>query len=59
MPKIIKRNDNFEIQILSNGLILVLTGRNNEECWSTTKTFYSNITDLMAAAEDYVALPED
>ena len=59
MPKIIKRNAEFEVEILSNGFILKIGGRNDEEGWSTVKTFYSNLTDLMAAAEEYVALPED
>lgn len=54
-----KRANSFEVEILSNGFVLSVTGRDEDDDWKTVKTYCMDKDILSEMIQSYVALPED
>jgi hypothetical protein len=57
--RIVKRNSDLSIERISNGFILTLTGRDNQESYRTDKLFVDELTEVNSVISDYFNLPED
>lgn len=57
--KITKRNNDLNLEIISNGFILTLTGRDETGNYLTDKIFVNDLTEANDVISDYFHLPED
>lgn len=57
--KITKRNNDLNLEIISNGFILTLTGRDESGNYLTDKIFVNDLAEVNDAISDYFHLPED
>lgn len=57
--KITKRSNDLNLEIISNGFILTLTGRDESGNYLTDKIFVNDLTEANNVISDYFHLPED
>lgn len=57
--KITKRSNDLNLEIISNGFILTLTGRDETGNYLTDKIFVNDLTEANDVISDYFHLPED
>jgi hypothetical protein len=57
--KITKRNNDLNLEIISNGFILTLVGRDESGNYVTDKIFVNDLTEANDVISDYFHLPED
>lgn len=57
--KITKRNNDLNLEIISNGFILTLSGRDESGTYRTDKIFVNDLTEVNDVISDYFHLPED
>lgn len=55
----VKRDDDFQVDILQNGFVMRITGRDEDDEWRTIKVYYANIEELTEGIKAHVALPSD
>lgn len=53
-----KRNDSIEVQILSNGFVVKLGGRNSEGDWVTRSVYTAKLEGISELLSDYLMLEE-
>lgn len=54
-----KRSGSFEVEILTNGFVISLTGRDENDDWKTEKIYCMDLQLLHEIVESYVELVED
>ena len=59
MFNLTKRNNDFEIEILSNGYVIKAGGVDNNDSWVTRKIYFNTVEELMTAVVMYTSLPEN
>lgn len=55
----VKRDDDFQVDILQNGFVMRITGRDENDEWRTIKVYHASVAELTKAIEAHVALPSD
>lgn len=53
-----QRNEEFYVEILSNGFVFAYGGRDDNDNWVSDRVFFSDLETLMNVAADYVELPK-
>lgn len=62
MPKsknIVKRNNDFSVEIIENGFVLCLVGRDSENNWIYTKVYCHSEVALFKCISEFVSVPEN
>jgi hypothetical protein len=59
LKKLVKRNNEYTIENISNGYILTINGRDNDQDWVTEKLHVGNFDQLMGAIRALDEMPID
>lgn len=62
MPKsknLVKRNNDFSVEIIENGFVLCLSGVDNEDNWVNSKVYCHSEETLFEEISKFVELPEN
>lgn len=54
-----KRFSSFEVEVLTNGFVLQVSGKDEDDNYKQTKTYCANLQQLSEFIATVIALPED
>jgi len=57
--KLAKVNDSFSVNMYDNGYMFEISGRNEDEDWTTAKIVCNNIDELVALIKEASSMPRD
>ena len=57
--KLAKVNDSFSVNMYDNGFMFEISGRNEDEDWTTAKIVCNNIDELVALIKEASSMPRD
>ena len=57
--KLAKVTDSFSVNMYDNGYMFEISGRNEDEDWTTAKIVCNNIDELVALIKEASSMPRD
>lgn len=56
--KIVKRDNEFNVEMLDNGFLFTASGRDDGDDWETAKVFYPSLEEMFEAMKLWTTLPK-
>lgn len=58
MFSIVSRNEDMNVEIISNGFLMSVTGRSKDSSYMTQKIYLEDLDSLFKAIEEFVDIPQ-
>lgn len=56
---IVRRFNGFEVEMLTNGFLLQINGKDENDDYRSTKTYCADLQQLFSLIEKVIAIPEE
>lgn len=58
MFSLVSRNEDMNVEIINNGFVMYVTGRNASNDYTSNKVYFTTLEDLFNGMKEYINIPK-